>query len=256
MLDFCLRRSTLCLTTGQAGRTSLIEHGVPVERAFALPFAIDVEGMQRDVASARQRRAEIRLELGVGPRDTLFLFVGRMVPNKAPDLFVAAAGRCATENAAARFAMVGGGALEQKVGDQVRSLGLTDRLVTLGARPPGALPDFWAAADFYVLPSRFDPWPVVLLDAMAAGVPVIGSEGCGSVRDVLVDGQQGWKVPADDVDALSRAMIHAAQTSPKQRSVLSEDAARTAARFDARVVAGEFTAVVEAALQKVRTTAD
>ena len=86
---------------------------------------------------------------------------------------------------------------------RIAAAGLADRFQLLGLRPD--VPDLLAAADLFVLPSLWEGLPMALVEAMAAGLPVVATEVSGT-RAVMVDGETGLLVPPGDVPALARAI--------------------------------------------------
>jgi glycosyltransferase involved in cell wall biosynthesis len=70
---------------------------------------------------------------------------------------------------------------------------------------PGDMMEVWKQSGAFVLPSRFDPWPLALVEAAAAGLPVVCSDACGSAVEVVRHGYNGLKVPKASVDALAQA---------------------------------------------------
>jgi glycosyltransferase involved in cell wall biosynthesis len=80
------------------------------------------------------------------------------------------------------------------------------RIRYAGFQAPGALPEFFAQADVFVLPSRYDGWGVVVNQALGAGLPIIVSDRVGAGYDLVRPGENGFVVPAGDQDALAGAM--------------------------------------------------
>jgi glycosyltransferase involved in cell wall biosynthesis len=65
----------------------------------------------------------------------------------------------------------------------------------------------WGDAGAFVLPSRFDPWPLALVEAAASGLPIVCSDACGSAVEVVRNGYNGLRVPDEDPGALARAFV-------------------------------------------------
>lgn len=78
---------------------------------------------------------------------------------------------------------------------------------------PGDMMEVWKQSGAFVLPSRFDPWPLALVEAAASGLPVVCSDACGSAVEVVRHGYNGLKVPTASVDALAQAFrrVHASR---------------------------------------------
>ncbi|MDX6423916.1 MAG: hypothetical protein QOI67_1387 [Gaiellaceae bacterium] len=121
-----------------------------------------------------------------------FLYAGRLDPEKGLDTLLEA-----FRDVSGELVLVGGGSDEERLralpGDRVRFEGPTDR---------DALVRYYRDADVFVLPSRSEPWGMVLNEAATAGLPLVATEESGAAHDLIEDGVNGFRVPADDVGAL------------------------------------------------------
>ena len=82
------------------------------------------------------------------------------------------------------------------------------RIEYAGFQPPDALPQFFAKADVFILPSRYDGWGVVVNQALGASLPVICSDQVGAGHDLVADGENGYTFPVGDIDSLAEKMAH------------------------------------------------
>ncbi len=125
--------------------------------------------------------------------------------------------------------LIGGDGKERAVLEtQVRSLGLTERVVFAGAVSDPAM--FYRQLDLFVLPSLDEAFGLSLLEAMAAGLPVIGAR-VGGVPEILEDGRQGLLVAPGDSGALASA-IRSVWCDPERRRHMAEAARHQALRFN------------------------
>ncbi len=135
----------------------------------------------------------------------VFLFCGQMIERKGVDILLRAFDRVVRDFPSARLDLVGREAevegLLQTVPASTR-----ERICYRGFQPPEALPDFFAMADAFVLPSRYDGWGVVVNQALAAGLPVICSDSVGAGVDFVKEGINGLKVESSNESALADAM--------------------------------------------------
>ncbi len=194
--------------------------------ADAARFAIVPLGLDlQPFAAASALRGRLRAELGVAPDVKLVAIVGRMVPVKDHDTFVAAMAIVAARRPDVHAVFVGGGEREAEVRAAVARAGLAARAHFLGWRKE--LPPIYADADAVVLSSVNEGTPVTLIEAMAAGVPTAAT-AVGGVPDLLDGGRRGELCPPADPAALAaaveRALAPAARTRAAgvQREILAE----------------------------------
>lgn len=138
-------------------------------------------------------------------RPITFLFCGQMVRRKGVDLLLLAFDRLIALGFDARLLLVGREADLPKFLTKVRPATRL-RIRYEGFQAPECLPEYFAVADVFVLPSRYDGWGVVINQALAAGLPIITSDAVGAGFDLVENGINGARVIADDVDMLYRAM--------------------------------------------------
>jgi 1,2-diacylglycerol 3-alpha-glucosyltransferase len=196
----------LVIAPTDAARRALLEIGVrrPVR---VLPSPVDLERFR-----AGRRREEIRARLGAGPADPLILVAGRLAPEKNPGL--------ALEVAAAlperfRLAFVGEGSLRQRLEAQAQRLGVDGRVCFTGALAPAAMPDAYAAADMLLFPSLSESQGLVLVEAMAAGLPIIAADS-PQTREVLAEAGQ---VAPPRPEALAAAIVTVAALPPDKSAI-------------------------------------
>jgi UDP-glucose:(heptosyl)LPS alpha-1,3-glucosyltransferase len=176
-------------------RTQLKQHyGVPDERIVTIPNGINLSRF--DPANARSR-AMMRLSFGV-PRDVpLLLFVGSQYRLKGLGFVIGALAEMETK---AILLVVGG----DKVAPYKRlaeQLGVEDRVIFAGARSD--LPSIYPAADVFVLPTLYETFALVCLEAMASGLPVLASP-VGGIEDYLIDDVNGFHIRRDSADIAAK----------------------------------------------------
>jgi glycosyltransferase involved in cell wall biosynthesis len=174
--------------------------GAPPDSCFRSPYALDIDG--RPLRSRSEEDSTLRL-----------LFVGRLIELKGLREFLDAL--AALDSRSWEFTLAGGGPLEEPLRDQAERLGIADRVRFVGFVDQGDLPALYAQHDVFVLPSLTETFGVVVLEAMAAGLPVIASSIAGTTRDFVVEGETGWVVaPLDHAD-LVRALEAALEARPR-----------------------------------------
>ncbi|HEV3008786.1 MAG TPA: glycosyltransferase family 4 protein [Burkholderiales bacterium] len=134
-------------------------------------------------------RGAARAEIGCSAHDTVFLFVGSGFSRKGLDAAIAA-----VSQGPYWLVVVGRDKYKHPVGERVRFLGVREDV-----RP------YYAAAECFVLPSRYDPFPNTVLEAMAMGLPAIVSSRCGAA-EVIEPGVNGWVCRPNDAQGIARLM--------------------------------------------------
>jgi glycosyltransferase involved in cell wall biosynthesis len=170
------------------GRAEVVIHGVDVDA----------------IRSRRREREAARAELGVHGDHLLVATVANLRANKDYPTMLAAARRLADAGENVQFLSVGQGPLAEQLEQQRGELDLGERFRFLGYRedPIRVL----VAADIFCLSSRFEGLPISLLEAMAAGLPVVATR-VGGVPSVVTDGREGRLVDAGDSAALAAAVV-------------------------------------------------
>ncbi|HZT64245.1 MAG TPA: glycosyltransferase [Acidimicrobiales bacterium] len=199
-------------------------------RIATIPNGVDLDPAPAEAPSLR-RLAGLH---GDGP---LIGFVGRLVPQKAPLDFVAAAASVANRRGDAAFVLVGSGRLEASVRSTIGARSL-DGVVGVAGHVPRA-----AAAidqlDVLVLPSRYEGCPYVALEAMRAGVPVVTTDAVGC-RDVVEHGVTGLTAPVGDTEGLASDILRVLADPTSARRMVETARRRLAERFDVRTMAGDI----------------
>ena len=147
-------------------------------------------------------RCEARKTLGISDDTVVIGFVGRLVNQKAPEVLVEAFARTTRALPQTRLAMVGSGPLETSLRELADSVGVAERILWLGQRDARTV---LAAFDVFAMSSRYEGLPYVLLEAMAAGLPVVATTMSGG--ELLVQpGVNGTLVQPEDPAALAEAL--------------------------------------------------
>jgi glycosyltransferase involved in cell wall biosynthesis len=148
-------------------------------------------------------RDEARRAIGVDEDAIVIGFVGRLVEQKAPEVLIEAFAATAKVAPKARLALVGSGPLEGAMRLLASRLGVVDKIAWLGERDARQV---LAGFDLFALSSRKEGLPYVVLEAMAAGLPVVATTSAGS-EILVIPGVNGAVVPADNASAFGEALI-------------------------------------------------
>lgn len=201
---------------------------VPSERIRYVPgIGIDTEVYSPQAVNS-EHVAAVRMSLGMGEHEALFLMVAEFNPGKRHRDVVEALARLGRPSVHLAFA--GNGPLVERVKAQVRRLGLEGRVHFLGFRRD--IPVLMRAATATLMPSEREGLNRSVMESLALEVPVIGSDARG-VKDLLVD-DCGVVVPVGDVDALARAMAWVLDHPEEAREMARKGRQRVTAQHDIR----------------------
>lgn len=216
-----------------------------VERADFPPdrMAVVPNGIASPDLSLLAAPAAVRAELGLGPEAPLLVCAARLEVEKDVDVLIDAMQHVTRVHPGALCIIAGDGSQRGELESQIRSAGLSNSVRLLGHRS-----DVMAlvrAADVFVLPSRAEPFGLVLLEAMALARPVIAT-AAGGPAEIIIDAQTGLLVPPRDAVALADA-IHRLLSDPPLRERLSQ-AGRS--RYESCYTAGRMSQATAAVYRR------
>lgn len=188
--------STKIIAVSEAVKRSLLRHGIRESKIEVLHNGVDLKSFE-----SQYDRSEIRNEYGI-PKDAfLYVFIGRLIHQKAVDILIQAFEKLAPE----AYLLIAGQGKDRDVLEQtVSDLNLQKKIIFAGVRSD--VPKLLMSSDCFVLPSRYEGLPLVLTEALAAGTAIVVSN-FEAAQEIIVDGQNGLVVSREDVGALYRAMV-------------------------------------------------
>jgi D-inositol-3-phosphate glycosyltransferase len=226
-----------------------------VSRVTVIPPGVDLEHFYPRPAEQAKSR------LGLRPEHKLLLFVGRIEPLKGIETLFRAVARLRDRGVCecAQLAVVIIGGAPNSDGSRPNAemarlkalreqLGIADLVTFLGARDQDALPDYYTAAEVVIMPSHYESFGMVALEAMACGTPVVASE-VGGLAFLVRDGETGFHVPDRDPDVLAERICELI-TDPLLRQELGEKAAAHARGYAWPLIADKIVALYEAVLRQ------
>jgi glycosyltransferase involved in cell wall biosynthesis len=218
--EFAFRPATagfVAVSEGEAAAATRLHVASP-DRLFLVHNGI-ASVPTADLEDGRAKRPRLRKSLGIGSDRIAFLAAGRLSHQKAPAILVRAAETVLSESPSALFLWAGDGELradiECDIEWEIESQGLQDDFRLLGQRDdlPGLLPAF----DAFVMPSRYEGLPYALLEAMSAGLPVIGT-GVSGIKDLIEDGRCGYLIQHLSPEYVADAVLRLIDKGPDGRA--------------------------------------
>jgi glycosyltransferase involved in cell wall biosynthesis len=191
------------IVPSSGARNLMLSLGIPDEQITLTPYSVDNDWWIAQ--AARVDRTVEREKWGLSADERAILFCAKLQPWKRPADLLHAFAKARIENAKLFFAGEGPQRADLEA-DAIR-LGLAERVKFLGFVNQSALPTLYKTVDLMVLPSVYEPFAVVVNEAMCCGCPVMASDQVGAVWDLILPIAPDFVFPAGDVDALAEKLI-------------------------------------------------
>ncbi len=197
-----LRRADELWAVAEIQKDYLVKtEGLPREKIRVIHNGVNTERFQ---PASTEERASIRKELGIHDRDFAIISVASLKPLKRIDALLRVAARLAGSGVPVRTIVAGDGSERASLEALARELGIAEKVSFLGNRDD--VHRLLKASDVFVLASRTEAFPNVVLEAMATGLPVVTTD-VGSVREMVEPGRSALVVPTGDDSALETALL-------------------------------------------------
>ena len=196
------RASTRLIALGDAQRHELLDLGIGTpETVLSIPLGFELGPFLESPP-----RGTLRRELGLSDQSPLIGILGRLAPIKRHDVFVRAAAQVARVRPDTHFVVIGEGETLAQTRHLAGDLAIAERVHFLGWRSHAELPALLGDVDVLANTSDNEGMPVSLIEALAAGVPVVATAAGGTVS-VIEDGVTGSLAPIGDAEAVARACL-------------------------------------------------
>jgi glycosyltransferase involved in cell wall biosynthesis len=194
LIRSALRRASLVFSVSSEIRDKVTRLGIPGNRTRVVLNGVDQQVFRRvDRREARQR-------LSLNGEGRYLLYVGNLQHEKGVNFLVEAA--AIARRIEFTLLIVGDGPERHGLEKQIEDKGLEDRILILGRKPHGEIPDYLAASDLLCLPSLREGCPNIILESLSVGTPVLSSR-VGAVPDIVTRPEWGVMVPPGDAAALA-----------------------------------------------------
>jgi glycosyltransferase involved in cell wall biosynthesis len=180
-------------------RDLILSLGLPAERVTLTPYSVDNDWWMQQ--SAAVDRSAVRAAWGVSASDAVILFCAKLQLWKRPGDLLRAFAKANLSDAL--LVIAGEGPLRAELEAQAAQLGISTHVRFLGFVNQSQLPAVYTSADLMVLPSEYEPFAVVVNEAMCCGCPVAASDHVGAARDLVAPVRQEFVFPCGDIAALT-----------------------------------------------------
>ncbi|KHA50142.1 glycosyltransferase family 4 protein [Sulfitobacter geojensis] len=225
----CVMRAHKILPVGKAGLESFHDWGVPRSRMISIPYA-------RDLSVYTQVHPKTDKD-GIG-----IVCTARLLPLKRVDILIDAFRALAENNQSLTLHLIGDGplrdALRKKIPAEIEA-----QVIFHGYLNPKEQVDVYNLSDIFVLPSEHDGWGMVVLEAMAAGLPVITTEGVISSYELVRDTRAGYVIPTSDEVRLRKNLTTLIEDK-QLREEMANRARDTAGQYSLKNVVDQLNSVL------------
>jgi len=205
--------------------------GASEDKIWTAPFSVDNDYFQKCVRQSADLIPIKRQDWCAGSSTTVFLFCGKLIGKKAPEVLLDAFRNLVMKNTDVRLVYVGDGTMRTEL--EARASGLPERSIHWeGFVNQSGLATCYAAADVLVVPSRNEPWGLVVNESLACGTPAIVSSRVGAGPDLVEQWNTGLIFDTDSVTALEESMARACDPELRNRWKRNIPAALNWASFD------------------------
>ena len=175
-----------------------------------------------------------RKELGISQDSKVILFVGSLNHRKGIDLLL----ECSKRLPEANFILIGEGTIDINY----------PNCTIIKAQPNHSLPKWFSIADIFILPSRSEGTPVVILEALSSGVPVIASK-VGGIPDLVREGETGYLIESENIDMFEKRLRELLQNSQKRKQIRLQARKEMIENYDIHKIAKKIKALYDKLLE-------
>ncbi|HTV09727.1 MAG TPA: glycosyltransferase family 4 protein [Candidatus Aquilonibacter sp.] len=241
------------LPIGSRNREYWARYFGPDMPQFLMPYAVDNAYFAARAQNADT--AKLRAELQLSPNRPVILFASKLQQRKHADHLLEAYHRlCFSSDPGPYLVIVGDGEERQPLETRATELGL-DGVRFAGFRNQSELPAFFALAQVFVLPSRHEPWGLIVNEAMACGCCVVVSDDVGAHTDLITNGVEGFVYPTGNIEALTNALRQVLSV-PGQARRMGEAARSRIAGWDFEADVRGLRAALAAVTKRLHTDLD
>lgn len=209
-----LRRADVVIALTEDMKTEM-------QKIYSRDVAVIPNGIDLESYEDLPTKEASRQRLALNNNDKIILFVGTLRPVKGLKYLIQAMNIIRQKDTKARLMLIGYGEERQSLEGLVKELDLGDRVTFVGKVPNEKVPEYMSASDVFVLPSVSEGFPVVILEAMASGLPIVATK-VGGLPEIVKDGESGFLVePSNPEQLADRVLTLLKNEDSRQRMIMN-----------------------------------
>jgi len=188
----------------------------PQAKVSTVLSPINNEKYRKNYFKYKRKRNLIKKKLGLKQDEKIILYIGRFVAEKNLfSLLTAAEKLKKTQKFPFKFVLVGGGDLEERLNARIGEMGLENEVKLVPFQGFDRLSMFYTIADMFILPSSFEPWGLVVNEAMNFNLPIVVSDRVGCAKSLVIDGYNGYVYSLHNEFEMTDKIVKAVNNSVK-----------------------------------------
>jgi glycosyltransferase involved in cell wall biosynthesis len=245
---FCMARADVVIAVAQPTLDWVLQQRPALaNKSVVITNGIDLDNLGRISAQRDEHRAAVRQELGVPPECPLILYASSFRFVKRWDLFVLAAARILQTRPDIHFVGAGAGPLYAEMKELVRQQRAEANIHLIGLRDD--VPRLMAASDVFLMPSAMESDSIVVKEAMALGLPVVGS-AIPALSEKITEGEDGFLVEVGDTQAMATRCLALVSNQTLRHQMSRAAMAVAQERFSIEGCTRAMETIYEKALQR------
>jgi len=247
LVKFIVRHCDALVACGTRSREYLVHLGARTDKIFTAYCTVDTDSFKRQSVALKPQKDKLKEEIGIKNKSVI-LYVGQLIERKGLKYLIKAYAKLKPEFDAALL-MVGGGMQKDELAELCQKDNILDVFFT-GYIQLEALVKYYVISDIFVLPSLEETWGRVLNEAMACGLPVIGTVKAGAPADLIKNGLNGFVVEDKSAEQLYQAMKKILSEHGLKQSMGSESQKMIDESFKIEHAVAGFMSAVDYAMSK------
>ena len=245
MKRLIIRSCSGFLVTGKAAFNYVEDLGAEPGRIFVAPLPAEHDYFHKAFLRLKPYKKEIKRKKGYPP--IIILYSGRFIPIKGVLILLQAYAKLQKQMKDIGLVLLGNGPKRQKYENYCKTNRI-DNVYFEGFVQKEGLPEYYTAADIFVLPTLSDCWGLVINEAMAFGLPIISTDAAGATYDLVKDGINGFVISAGDADSLY-AVLKRLCEEPKLRIKMGQESLKIIENYTPEKWAEAFINAVKSMLR-------
>jgi N-acetyl-alpha-D-glucosaminyl L-malate synthase BshA len=233
---FALNSCDICTVNSTATKDAVLDIHCHIKELKIIPMGIDLKLFNQNLISDIKKDYKIN--------STMILTVGRISEEKGIEHMIKAVPFILKEIPEVKLVIIGDGPEKNRLEELVKNLNLTENIIFIGWILNNDLNKFYKSADIFVLPSLREGMGVVLLEAMACGTPVIGSD-IGGIKDMIKDGENGFLAVPGNPEDIAQKIIRLLSNEDLRQKFSDNGLKKVQEKFSWDVVNEKFVKIYE-----------